>query len=103
MKFAVFATIAIALVACAHAATVKEACDKEVADAWTGCGKALRSGKTCSTSCRAALRLTKSFDCFMALSAASSSLSPSMLRKVEVIVCRHIVCVCTHRCRDAGA
>ena len=42
MKFAVFATIAIALVACAQAATVREACGAKVEKDWTQTGAGLR-------------------------------------------------------------
>ena len=95
MKFAVFATIAIALVACAQAATVREACGAKVEKDWIACGKTLRSGKTCSNSCKTALRATSSLKCIDALSAtaAATGLSANMMKKVYVSVRRRFVCL----------
>ena len=66
MKFAVFATIAVALVACAQAGPI-EACGEKTVAAWTKCGKTLLSGKTCSSHCKQALKLTTSPACVNAL------------------------------------
>ena len=95
MKFAVFATIAIALVACAQAATVREACGAKVEKDWIACGKTLRSGKTCSNSCKTALKLTTSVKCIDALvaSADAQGLSANMRNKLQVSFRSRTVCL----------
>ena len=94
MKFAVFATIAIALVACAQADPL-QSCGKKTIDAWTKCGKTLLSGKTCSSHCKQALKLTTSPTCVKALfaEAGAGAVSPKMISKILASFCRSPIAV----------